>query len=86
MVSSSTLIFRLDIHGRHNREVMFQFLSNCGDVLVMIQLPNYRGDMVVAMGNSKGMVIKVEYRDNRRNKVSTKRNIKGGIKYEINII
>ena len=49
-----------------------QFHSNCGDEFVKLQLPNYNSDIIVAMGNSKGMVIKVEGRTNRRNEVSYK--------------
>lgn len=37
---------------------------NCGNKLVKFQLPNQNGDILMAMGNSKGMVTKVESREN----------------------
>ena len=72
MESLSTSIFRLDIHGRHNREVMFQSLSNCGNDLDNSKLPTQCGDMLGAKGNSGDMVIKVLNWDNRRSEVSYK--------------
>ena len=47
-------------------------ILTAGTKLVKSQLLNYRSDMIVAMGNSKGIVIKVENRDNRRIEVSYK--------------
>ena len=36
-------------------------LSNCGDEIYNIQLLNHNSDIMMAKGNSKGIVIKVKY-------------------------